>query len=351
MPPLLSVIVPVYNTKKYLRECIDSILAQTYHNYELILVDDGSNDGSSEICDEYAMKYEQVTVIHKENCGLLHTRKVGFERAKGEYISYIDSDDYIKPEMYEYMLEKALIHNADVVMCNLFVKTREGMYTYPKAKYNGLYTKARLEKELYTNMVYSGKEKNVGIAPSLCNKIIRKSLLEKTIKSADNRISYGEDALCSFPCLLDAERVYCCEEKYFYCYRQVENSLTVVYDENLLEKFHILIRLLGEAFEARNFEWKKQLYCYGVRTTFECIRRMMLSKESNLEEVIEKIRKYLNYDIIKKAFEEAPWEDFDRLTKVKLHLVRKGRFKLLYVLFLVKGKYIKIKGEVEKCGK
>ena len=116
MTPLLSVIVPVYNTKKYLRECIDSILAQTYSNYELILVDDGSTDGSSEICDEYAQKNERVFVIHKENCGLLHTRKVGFAAAKGEYISYIDSDDFIAADMYEYMMSKIAEHNVDVAI-------------------------------------------------------------------------------------------------------------------------------------------------------------------------------------------------------------------------------------------
>ena len=146
MNPLLSVIVPVYNTKKYLRECVDSILAQTYKNYEIILVDDGSTDGSAEVCDEYADKYDVISVIHKENCGLLHTRKVGFLAAKGIYISYIDSDDFIEPEMYEYMMSKIIENNAEIATCNI-VFDRDGkklpLSTYDK---EGFYNKERLEK-------------------------------------------------------------------------------------------------------------------------------------------------------------------------------------------------------------
>ena len=103
MEPLISVIVPVYKVELYLRQCVDSLLAQTYSNLEIILVDDGSPDGCPAICDEYARKDSRVRVIHKPNGGLSDARNVGLDAARGEYIGFIDSDDWVMPDMYEYL--------------------------------------------------------------------------------------------------------------------------------------------------------------------------------------------------------------------------------------------------------
>ena len=110
---LISVIIPVYNVEKYLRECIDSVLSQTYKNYEIILVDDGSTDSSSEICDEYANEYECIRVIHKENKGLSHTRNTGFYVANGEYMYFLDSDDYIDNDALKICVTSIENENAD----------------------------------------------------------------------------------------------------------------------------------------------------------------------------------------------------------------------------------------------
>jgi len=106
--PLLSVIVPVYNVENYLARCVDSILNQTYRNLEVILVDDGAKDSSGAICDSYAGKDSRVRVIHKENGGLSSARNAGLDVCRGEYIAFVDSDDWIEPESYEKMLETAL---------------------------------------------------------------------------------------------------------------------------------------------------------------------------------------------------------------------------------------------------
>lgn len=102
---LISVIIPVYNVEKYLEECIDSVLSQTYKNYEIILVDDGSTDSSPEICDKYASEYENISVIHKENHGLSHTRNAGLTVAHGEYVYFLDSDDYIDSDAFTMLAE------------------------------------------------------------------------------------------------------------------------------------------------------------------------------------------------------------------------------------------------------
>ena len=109
---LISVIVPVYNVERYLRRCVDSILAQTYENLEILLVDDGAVDSSGAICDEYAAKDARVQVIHKPNGGLSSARNAGLDRARGEYLAFVDSDDWIEPETYEYLL--GLIRKYDV---------------------------------------------------------------------------------------------------------------------------------------------------------------------------------------------------------------------------------------------
>ena len=120
--PKLSVIIPIYNTEKYLRDCIESILAQTFTDFELILVDDGSADRSGAICDEYCQLDGRIKVIHQKNGGVTVARKRGTEAASGDYISFIDSDDWIEPNMYHDMWKKADMYNADIVFCDILVE-------------------------------------------------------------------------------------------------------------------------------------------------------------------------------------------------------------------------------------
>lgn len=124
---LISIIIPVYNTEKYIRRCLDSILAQTYKNYELLLIDDGSEDASGCICDEYALKDDRIKVIHQENEGSATARNRGLEIAKGEFIGFIDSDDYVETDFYETLHELISETQADVSMVSYnFVK--DGVY-------------------------------------------------------------------------------------------------------------------------------------------------------------------------------------------------------------------------------
>ena len=127
--PKISIIVPVYNVERYLRQCIDSILAQTYTDFELLLIDDGSPDNSGNICDEYAKKDPRIRVFHKPNGGVSTARNMGIDNAKGEYISFIDADDYVEPNFLEEMLNAMNRYNADLVCCGVWVGVKaDGSY-------------------------------------------------------------------------------------------------------------------------------------------------------------------------------------------------------------------------------
>jgi len=126
MKPRLSIIVPVYNVEQYLRKCVDSILNQTFKEFELILVDDGSTDGSSRICDDYKEKNDRICVLHKENGGLSDARNYGIDHSNGEYIAFVDSDDWIDNDMYESMMKPIIDYDADIVVCGHRVVTVDG---------------------------------------------------------------------------------------------------------------------------------------------------------------------------------------------------------------------------------
>lgn len=115
---LLTVIVPVYNVEKYLDTCIKSIINQTYSNLEIILVDDGSKDDSGRICDKYAEKDKRIKVIHKENEGLSEARNLGIKLSKGDYITFVDSDDYIDERMYEILIHDLEYYDVDIATCD-----------------------------------------------------------------------------------------------------------------------------------------------------------------------------------------------------------------------------------------
>ena len=145
---LISIIIPVYKVEKYLEKCIQSVINQTYENLQIILVDDGSPDNCGKICDEYAKKDHRIEVIHKSNGGLSDARNKGLEIAKGEYIGFVDSDDYIEADMYEVLYNLLKQYNADVSICN-FYTVSQGKIAIKNAD-NGIneYNRIEILKEI-----------------------------------------------------------------------------------------------------------------------------------------------------------------------------------------------------------
>lgn len=119
MRPIISIIVPVYNTEKYLDKCIQSVLAQTYTNWELLLIDDGSTDSSGAICDKYAAEDNRIRVFHKENGGVSSARNLGLDNAQGEWISFVDADDWIENSMLHDAYQKAMDENAEIIFTDI----------------------------------------------------------------------------------------------------------------------------------------------------------------------------------------------------------------------------------------
>ena len=162
--PVISIIVPVYNAEPYLRRCIDSILAQTFTDFECILIDDGSPDNCPIICDEYAEKDNRVVVIHQDNRGSAATRNIGLFKAQGEWVGFVDSDDWIEHDMFEKMYAKANIGNYDMVWCDYYRYHLNGS-NHIKVQIEGL------GKIDFIKRIFDGR-----LHGSVCNKLIKKSI-------------------------------------------------------------------------------------------------------------------------------------------------------------------------------
>lgn len=246
---MISIIVPVYNIKQYIRECVDSILAQSYTNIEVILVDDGSTDGCYEICEEYRQKDSRIKVIHKPNGGLVSARKAGLQAAQGKYVAYVDGDDWIEPGMYEQMYRIMEQQQVDVVLCGHYEDTgivsKEVFHGVPEGRYN----KTDLMSKIYPEMIAGQSFLEWNIFPGIWDKLFRKECLEKFQLAVDNRITMGEDAACVYPCLLNVDSIYVLQ-KCLYHYRQITTSMVKVtpnYREER-ERFQILYQMGNESF-------------------------------------------------------------------------------------------------------
>jgi glycosyltransferase involved in cell wall biosynthesis len=167
--PLFSIIIPVYNTEKYLRHCLDSVLAQTFKDFEVILVDDGSTDGTGQICDEYAAKDNRFQVIHKKNGGVATARQAGTDIASGNYIIHADPDDWIEPEMLNHMLMKANENDADVTICDFYSTNIREKDTLIRQKPSSLKPHSVLEDIVLFHRLHG----------SLCNKLAKRACYMK----------------------------------------------------------------------------------------------------------------------------------------------------------------------------
>ncbi|MDE6568558.1 MAG: glycosyltransferase [Lachnospiraceae bacterium] len=223
--PLISIIVPIFNVEKYVSECIESIIRQNHENLQIILVDDGSTDMSGEICDKYALSDRRIEVIHSRNRGLVLARKSGLEKAAGDYIGFVDGDDYIAPEMFGELLKGVKKHNADFVHSG-FIADGKRIINFKGGviKFNN--HKDR-EDFIRTSVFYSPSH----IAPSIWSKLFKAEFIKECYSKVPDDAQYGEDLINLCVCIENCSKLVLLDEAYYY-YRQREESITHKFDLN-----------------------------------------------------------------------------------------------------------------------
>ena len=236
----VSIIVPVYQVEKYIRQCVDSILAQTFTDFELILVDDWSKDKSGQICDEYARMDTRVKVIHKENGGLSDARNKGMDQASGNYFMFVDSDDYIAPTMIECLYESILNENADIAVCNY-------LYYFENDRKKNFATNIKSEVLSGAEIFYNRKnERNYGIWTVAWNKLYKKEPFER-IRFRMGK--YHEDEFWANDIYQLNVKIVAIPECLYY-YRQRDNS--IMSSKSIARNFDII-----EAFQERTSVYLK----------------------------------------------------------------------------------------------
>lgn len=216
----ISIIVPIYNVEKYVRQCIESIINQTYKNLQIILVDDGSTDTSGLICDEYASIDDRIEVIHKKNGGLVTARKIGLQKAKGEYIGFVDGDDYIDDNMYESLLGYILKKDVDMVHTGYWYEVANT--TYSNTNFDtGIIECPEDKSMLLRNILLQHNN----IEHSIWSKLFKRSLIVKSYYDVNDECSYGEDLVCMISTIINADRIYILNSAYYH-YRVRSESLS-----------------------------------------------------------------------------------------------------------------------------
>ena len=257
---LLTVIVPVYNAINYLEKCVDSLCNQTYKDIQIILVDDGSTDKSAKLCDDYATRDARIKVIHKANGGLVSAWKAGVDAASGEYVSFVDSDDWVDANMLEEMFEASSKGEVKEIISSDYVIERVASndVVAEKTEYTkeyvfqplkpGEYDKGVIEKEIIPNLL--GNEKRL-ITISRCMKLFSTELIRNNMKYPDESIGMAEDMTITIPAIFDADRIVVMDHKAYYHYLFVNESMVHKYDKKAYSSIEKTVNAIKKVIDDR----------------------------------------------------------------------------------------------------
>ena len=241
----ISIVIPVYQVENYIKRCLDSILSQTYSNLEIILIDDGSRDMSGKICDEYVKKDSRVKVIHQDNAGVSVARNKGLDICTGDYVTFVDSDDFIEPFMYEEMMEKVTEYKCDVVMCDCVKDDGVIQTPYTHDIRAGFYDYDQLKEEYYPHLLMM---ENVEYPATISNCLI---LFRREVASSIRYIEgvrYSEDLLFGAQLLYNAKSFYYMKGKFYYNYWMNSDSASHTFKEDKWEDYKVLYKKSNKLF-------------------------------------------------------------------------------------------------------
>lgn len=274
----ISIIVPVYNVEEYLTDSIGSLMRQTYKNLEIILVDDGSKDQSGIICDELAKVDGRIRVIHKENEGVTSTWTKGAMASTGEYLCFMDSDDWVDSDMIEEMQAHLVGISKEIITCDYVIeKGKKGKQYSWQGLPPGEYTGKQLEEKVRYHIL---GEENRCITFSRCMKLYTRELVIDNLKFCDKAVRMGDDSLMVIPAVLDSERIVVLDHKAYYHYRYVENSIVHGYDKDMFHNMQLLKAATGRIIEEKYLPEEKEIMRKRVEQEYLLMLLLVLKNES-----------------------------------------------------------------------
>ena len=331
----ISIVVPVYNVEELLPRCVESIMAQTKKNIEIILVDDGATDGSGSVCDAYAKKDERIRVIHKPNGGLTSAWKAGAEASTGAYLGFIDSDDWIDEDMYERMWESAVKYNSDVVVCGL-VFDYEDVTLEKRQEISGFeeeyYDRKGLEK-LFPTLINDGRFFGRMLQPARVTKLYRRELVEKNMTLCDERVSVGEDMQLTLPALIDARSMSVVKDFYPYHYWFNQNSMTGKFDPNYLEKIKVMEARLKEITDLKNvFDFKPQITNDFLGLAVIGLKNGVVRNKEGRKSAVGIIKKYCDDRTVREALATHTMNQLPITIRMFLLLMKAKMYDICYLI-------------------
>lgn len=317
--PKVSVVVPVYNTEKYLKQCVDSLISQTLEDIEIILVDDGSKDVCASLCDKLAMQDVRIKVVHKENQGLGLARNTGIKASSGEYVGFVDSDDYVEKEMFERLYDAAQRNDADLAISgisfvdgNTFGKKGEHEKKHCFEKETVFDSSAM--KDLLFGVVgalpHEPEDSRYGV--SVCKNIFRRKLFfDENIEFLSERKIISEDTVFMVDFIKHTKKAVGIHGA-FYCYRRNEQSLSKSYRSDRYEKVIIFIDELEKHLMEQASKQEYGIYLDRLTQSygrFLCSHEIMhaIGEKISYRDLKKQLKKICTDEKISGALKKYPW--------------------------------------------
>lgn len=317
-----SVIVPVYKVEDYLPKCIESVLGQTFSDFELILVDDGSPDNCPQICDSYGEKDGRIKVIHKENGGLASARRAGIKVAQGEYVFNLDSDDLIEEDTLEYAYNKITETGCEIVsFAYRWVKGEKTFKVTDDCIEEGLYLEDDIKKHIYPKILM---DKNMNhISYYLSGKAVKREFVTPYQLNVNERISLGEDLCCTIQCYVNAKSVYI-SKKDAYLYTVRGDSISKDFNTKQISLVEDVLEEISSYDMSKVADFEEQVSRYSC---FMCFAILALAAEGNYFKNINDIKECILNSVHREKISSADFDSISLKSKISIFLMKKNCYR------------------------
>ncbi len=338
----ISVIIPIYNAEKYLPRCLDSIINQTYSNLEIILINDGSSDASGNICDSYAKEDSRVKVIHQSNAGVSAARNAGLDIATGDYISFVDPDDWIESNMYEVLVGTIQGKEIDILRFNAYRKGE----IINKLPFRGEYSNKELEEKILLPLIGAEKFGGMFILGVLWLHLYKREVIEDNHIRFNPQLRRCEDRLFTLSSVIHAKSILFVDEV-LYHYEVYDNSLSNRYDPERWEQELIYLSELKARYHTYKPEKfydeadKRLLGEYLLRAITSISNEFFSNNRNNFRERYKNTKTIINNPIVRTAIRETPREKSGLKGKLILGAIKYKQpflLSLLNTAILIKNK-------------